>query len=109
MEQKLRKLRSLLAEVADLRAAGSVLYWDQATYLPPGAADARGRQMATLSRLAHEKFTDPIIGRLLDDLRPYAESLPIDSDDAALLRVTQRDYDRLTQVPAAFMAFTFSR
>ncbi len=104
MEQKLGELRSLLMEVSDLRAAGSVLYWDQATYLPPGAAEARGRQMATLSRLAHEKFTDPAIGRLLDDLRPHGESLPFDSDDAGLLRVTRRDYERLTQVPASFMA-----
>ena len=47
--------------------------------------------MATLARLAHEKFTDPAIGRLLDELRPYEESLPYDSDDASLIRVTRRD------------------
>ena len=38
-------------------------FWDQTTYLPmpPGqtnGAAARGRQLATLSRLAHEKFTN---------------------------------------------------
>jgi carboxypeptidase Taq len=59
--------------------------------------------MATLSRLAHEQFTSAEMGRLLDDLRPYAENLPFDSDDAGLVRVTQRNYDRLVKVPAAFV------
>lgn len=104
MKQKLQELRSRLTEVSDLRAAEAILYWDQATYLPPGAAEARGRQMATLSRIAHERFVDPVIGRLLEDLQPYEESLPYDSDDAALLRVTRRDYERQTRVPASFVA-----
>jgi carboxypeptidase Taq len=67
--------------------------------MPPGGAAARGRQLATLSRLSHEKFTDPAIGRLLDELEKGAESLPYDSDEAALIRVTRRDYDRSTKIP----------
>ena len=65
---------------------------------------ARGR-WRTLGRLAHEKFTDPAIGKLLDDLQPWAESLPYDSDEASLIRVTRRDVragDRAC--PPAFMA-----
>ena len=60
--------------------------------------------MATLARLAHEKFTDPAVGKLLDELRPYEESLPYDSDDASLIRVTRREYERNTKIPAAFVA-----
>ncbi|MBI5564032.1 MAG: carboxypeptidase M32 [Chloroflexi bacterium] len=91
-------------EVDDLNRATAVLSWDQTTYMPPGGAAARGRQMATLSRLAHEKFTTAAIGKLLDALRPYEESLPYDSDEASLLRVTRREYEKLTKVPAAFVA-----
>ncbi|NWG18579.1 MAG: carboxypeptidase M32 [Chloroflexi bacterium] len=91
-------------EVSDIRHANALLGWDQSTYMPPGGAPARGRQMAILARLAHEKFTDPAIGRLLDDLRPYEESLPYDSDDASLIRVARREYERDTRVPAAFVA-----
>ena len=50
--------------------------------MPKGGAAARARQGATLSRLAHEKFTDPALGKLLDDLAPHVERLPYDSDDA---------------------------
>jgi carboxypeptidase Taq len=60
--------------------------------------------MGTLAKLAHEKSTDPAIGHLLDALQPYAESLPYDSDDASLIRVTRRQFERAVKVPASFMA-----
>lgn len=100
----LTELKQRLAEVADLRQANAVLNWDQATYMPPAGNAGRGRAMATLTRLAHEKFTDPALGRLLDSLQPWAESLPYESDEAALVRVTRRDYEKATRVPPAFAA-----
>ncbi len=106
MEAKLNALKARLLEVNDLGSANAVLGWDQATYMPPGGAEARARQMSTLARLTHEKFTDAAVGHLLDDLRPYADSLPADSDDAALIRVTWRDYQRFVRVPSDFVAET---
>jgi carboxypeptidase Taq len=104
MEAKLAELKRRLIEVNDLNSAVAVLQWDQQVYMPPGGAETRSRQMGTLSQLAHEKFTDAAVGQLLDDLRGYGESLPYDSNDAALIRVTQRDYDRLARVPASLVA-----
>jgi carboxypeptidase Taq len=104
MEAKLGELKNRLLEIDDLQAASAVLSWDQTTYMPPGGAPARGRQMATLQRLAHEKLTDAAIGKLLEDLRSYEESLPPDSDDASLIRVTRREYERVVNVPASFVA-----
>jgi carboxypeptidase Taq len=103
-ETKLAELKRCLLEISDLSAAGAVLNWDQNTYMPPGGADARSRQRATLSRLAHEKSVDPALGRLLDALEPNAEGLPYDSDDASLIRVARRDFERATKVPADFVA-----
>ncbi len=94
----------LLLEADDLKSAANVLVWDQSTYMPPGGGQARARQLATLERLAHEKFTSPQIGRLLDQLRPYEESLPYESDEASLIRVTRREYERKVKVPADFVA-----
>jgi carboxypeptidase Taq len=104
IEPKLEELKKRLAEVNDLRSAAAVLEWDQMTYMPPGGADARGRQMATLERLAHQKFTHPTIGRMLAELRSYEGSLAYDSDEAALIRVTRRDYERAVKVPPSFVA-----
>jgi carboxypeptidase Taq len=72
--------------------------------MPKGGAIARARQGATLNRLAHEKFIDPALGKLLDSLAPYAERLPYDCDDASLVRIVRRDFDKATKVPAEFVA-----
>ena len=104
MQEKLAELKSRLLEASDLRSAAAVLYWDQATYMPPGGAEARGRQLGQLSQLAQEKATDPAIGRLLDELRPYEESLPYEHDDASLIRVSRREYERATKLPPEFVA-----
>lgn len=103
-ERKLEELKHRLLEIGDLGAAGAVLSWDQATYMPTGGADARARQGATLSRLAHEKSVDPSLGKLIDALSPYGETLPYDSDDASLIRVARRDFVRAAKVPADFVA-----
>jgi len=104
MEALLQQLRSRLTEVYDLRAASAVLQWDQTTYMPPGGAAARARQLATLARLSHERLLDPEIGRLLEALQPYEKDLPYDSDEAGLLRATRRVYERALRVPPAFVA-----
>ncbi len=103
-ERQLQELKERLREIYDLEHTRALLYWDQATYMPPGGAAARGRQIALLSRLAHERLTDPAIGKLLDALRPYEESLPYDDDNASLIRVTRRIYERAVKVPSDFLA-----
>ncbi len=104
MEARMAELRTRLMEIADLGSANAVLGWDQATYMPEGGGAARSRQSALLGKLAHERATDPALGHLLDDLTAYAESLPYDHDDAALIRVARRDFDKATQIPTALIA-----
>lgn len=103
MEAKLQELKRLLGEINDLNAAAAVLHWDQTTYMPTGGAAARARQIATLRRLAHEKLTHPAIGKLLDALHSYEECLSYDADEAGLIRIARRDYERAVRVPASFM------
>jgi carboxypeptidase Taq len=104
VEARMAELRQRLHEIADLNAAGAVLGWDQATYMPSGGAGARARQGATLSRLAHEKLTDAALGRLLDSLDAPAARLPDTTDEASLVRVARRDFEKAVRVPAEFMA-----
>lgn len=103
LERRLTELKTLLAEVYDLRHAQAVLNWDMNCFMPPGGAPARARSLATLARLDHEKFTSPAIGRALDALQDYADGLPPEHDDAALVRVTRREYERALKVPADFV------
>src|SRR5437773_12096616 len=88
------ELKQRLKTIEHLRGAERALIWDQATYMPPSAAEARGRQLALLSSLAHERLADAAIGRLLDSVTPRAEAQGADSDDGALVRVTRREHER---------------
>jgi carboxypeptidase Taq len=104
MEAKFQELRKRLTEINDLNSANALLGWDQSTYMPPGGTDARARQSATLNRLAHERLTDPKVGRLLEDLRPYEESMGYGSDEASLIRVARREFERAVKVPSDLVA-----
>ncbi|MBV8755219.1 MAG: hypothetical protein JO328_20395, partial [Hyphomicrobiales bacterium] len=95
-------LKHRLSEIYDLNAAGSVLSWDEATYMPVGGAAARGRQSALLGRLAHERFVDPALGKHIDYLEARAGELA--AADASLIRVLRRDYEKAIKVPAEYVA-----
>ncbi|WP_413162389.1 carboxypeptidase M32 [Capilliphycus salinus ALCB114379] len=103
-EPQLIELKQRLSEINDIESVIALLHWDQATYMPAGGAAARGRQIATLKQIAHEKLTDPNLGQLLEDLRPYEASLPQDSLAASLIAIARRDYQRAIRVPSEFMA-----
>ena len=104
MSEKLDKLKELLGEVSDINRAASVLSWDQQVNMPPGGAEARGQQMATLGKIAQEKFITDEVGRLLDDLKKEFTDADPDSDDAAMIRVAARNYDKAKRVPPEFVA-----
>ena len=99
MEKKIEQLKTILSEISDLSYTAALLGWDQQTYMPPGGAEARGNQLALLGRLVHERVTSPELGKLLDELKPYAASLDPNLDDARLVKVTARGYEKAIRVP----------
>jgi carboxypeptidase Taq len=104
VEPALAELKDRLGEIADLRRATSVLYWDQLVSMPDSGNEARGAQLVTLESIAQDRFVDDRIGELLDELAPYAESLPHEADDACLIRVTRHDFEKLRRVPTELTA-----
>jgi carboxypeptidase Taq len=103
VEAKLAELKYRLLEISDLMAAEALLDWDQSTYMPGGGARARARQSATLSRLAHGKSVDPALGDLLDALAPYGAGLPYESDEASLIRIARRDFEKAIKLPSDYV------
>ena len=104
MEEKLKRFKEILADAFDLNAVGMLLDWDQQVNMPSGGVEGRGYQSALIASLAHKTFTSAEVGRLLDELEPYAASLDPEADDACLIRVARREYAKLTLVPTQFVA-----
>ena len=101
MDARLTELKHRLGEVSDLRSATAVLDWDQMVMMPPAGAAVRAERLATLERVAHERFVDGRIGELVDELGELEASLAYDSDDASLIRVTRRDWEKARRIPVA--------
>ena len=94
------QLRDRLGELWDIAKIGALAGWDQQTMMPPQGGPVRAMQMATMSKVVHEQLVSDELGRLLEELAPYEESLDYDSDEASLIRVTRRDRDKELRVPA---------
>jgi len=78
MEEKLRQLKTLLNEASDLEHVVELLEWDAETYMPPAGAQDRAYHRATVESLMHRKFVSEEVGRLLEELKPWAEQLDPD-------------------------------
>jgi carboxypeptidase Taq len=104
VSDKLDQLKTVIGEVSDLNSTASLLGWDQQTYMPIGGGEARGQQLATLGKLAHEKGTSDEVGKLLDDLKQEFAGADSTSDEAAMVRVAARDYEKAVRVPGEFIA-----
>ena len=97
------RLQSLVSEIVDLRHAAAVLGWDERVCMPPGGVAVHGDMLATVQRLAHQKFTSSEIGDLIGAAREELTSLPADAPAVRQLRVTARDYERATRVSSDYV------
>jgi carboxypeptidase Taq len=86
-----------------LGSCAELLGWDEETCMPRGGAAHRGRQMALLAGLHHERLTDPRVEEWLADV----DGTPLVADplspEAVNVRELRRTYDRACQVPRALV------
>ncbi len=100
-EKNYDALSKRMAEIADLTGAASLLQWDQETYMPSGAGEIRGQQLATLYGLAHEQFTADETLRLLELLKADEEVLT--QNQIHSVDRLWRDYKRKTCLDREFV------
>ncbi|MFW5870452.1 MAG: carboxypeptidase M32 [Candidatus Sumerlaeota bacterium] len=91
-----------IAEIKDLSGASACLSWDQETYMPPGAQEARGNQMARIGQIIHEKFTSDEMGQLLEKLQ--GDDAPEDEDARVAVERTAWNFERQAKVPGELVS-----
>jgi carboxypeptidase Taq len=101
MGEAYTELIARVRETALLASCGSLLHWDQQTYMPPKGAAHRAEQAAAVAGVVHRQFTAPEVG----DLLSAAEAGRYDagSPEAVNLRGIRRDYDRARRLPEALV------
>ena len=104
MTDSIGQLRERMAALMDLRTINQLLEWDQQTMMPPRGVQTRAESLATLQRIRHEMFVSDEVGRLLDAADAEINGQGPDSDDAALIRVTRRRWEKARRVPSQLAA-----
>ena len=101
--QSFEKLNKILGEIQDLKNASAVLNWDLSTYMPKHGSAMRGRQLATLGKLAHEKFVSNEVKELLNSLDGYENKFEYESYEASLLRLVRKEFTKSTKLSSEFV------
>jgi carboxypeptidase Taq len=99
----LKELTAYTRESADLGSLAALAGWDQETAMPPGGAEARGRQSAAIGALLHERQTAPQIREWLDRLEPRVAASPFTDADRGMVREVRRDYETSVKLPTALV------
>ena len=90
----------VMKRIADIKYSGAVLQWDQETYMPTNGSEGRGRQLATLAEIAHEKFTDPRTGDLLHELILQGQ---LSDEEKKNVQLTLEEFEKNKKLPAVFV------
>lgn len=95
----LGRLKQELAVLADIQGATGILNWDREVLMPSGAAEQRAHQASTLGGLVHKMLVTEEMGDLLETLHSDLSRGDYDSDDASIVRITWRNYQRMVRIP----------
>jgi len=101
-DQAWQALTAHMLEIMDLDGIDGVLGWDQHVWMPGAGAEYRGRQSALISRLRHERMSDPVVGDWLTVLTEDDASMA-DPVRAAAVRNLGRTTARLKKIPASLV------
>ncbi|MBK8033143.1 MAG: carboxypeptidase M32 [Chloroflexi bacterium] len=88
-----------IAELSDILNAISILKWDARTQMPPGGAETRGYQLATLTRVAQEHFVSDQTARLLDAAERELAGADPDSYPVRAVQQTRQYFDIIRRIP----------
>jgi carboxypeptidase Taq len=109
MNKDYQSLLEYSRDLYALRSAVGLLSWDQETMMPSKGGEGRARAMASLSRVMHQRFSDP---RLLEALEACAadekgapgSGMPLSEEERVVVRELRRDRDKAVKVPESLAA-----
>jgi carboxypeptidase Taq len=98
-ERAYETLRDHAGHTALLSSIEELLSWDERTMLPAAGAEHRARQMALLSGMIHDRWTDPRMGQWLAQLADAPLAADEHSDAGATIRRIRRLHERACKLP----------
>jgi len=97
------ELKEQMNKIAVLESTEGVLAWDLEANLPPKAIDHRAEQLAQLTSLQHDWFTNPRVGELIATVESSSLVMDPESEQAVNVREWRRLFDRETKLPTTLV------
>ncbi len=88
------------AAINDLLNIANLLTWDFRSMMPPGGAETRGKQMATLTGMARDLLLSDDTARRVEAARKAIADLPEDSIEAKCVLQAEQALDYHKRLPA---------
>ena len=92
-----------MGEVNDLLNAKSILSWDAKTMMPPGGADTRAKQLATLTVVARDHLVADETRRLLEQAEAETANLASDSVERTICGQVREAIEYHLRIPTALV------
>ncbi len=96
------KLLVELKRIYLLGGALGLMHWDEQVNLPKGSSSQRAEQLSALADLVHRESTLPQMGQWIEELEN--NTVQFSNQELAVLKEARRNYDRMTKLPAEFVA-----
>lgn len=93
------ELTKSMRQLAVLGSTGSVLGWEERTYMPRNGSDLRAEQLSMISGMIHERFVSDRVGELITACENSDLTKDPDSIEAANVRELRHEYDKETKLP----------
>ncbi|MDE3240214.1 MAG: carboxypeptidase M32 [Paracoccaceae bacterium] len=95
-----------MAAVSDLLSAINLLNWDARTQMPPGGAETRAKQIATLTAMARDRAASDAMQQLISRAEDTLADVPETDLRRRALAQAKREIDILRRIPAALITET---
>ena len=100
MNERYDRLLASSREISTLESIGELLSWDQETYMPPAATDARSEQRTLVATLMHQRLVSEQLGEAIERLHGSEELEALGAEAVANVRELRRRHQRERKVPA---------
>jgi len=97
---KYEEYRRYMQQTMDLGSAVALLSWDKEVYMPPKSIRFRAQQIATLSAMAHNRFTDTSFGESLKKLK---DEQTLTESQRRNITLTIEDFEKEKKLPSSFV------
>jgi len=99
-EKLLEKTRDSIV----LNTVQGLIHWDMETMMPPNAVEQRGLQLELLSRIGHQRDTDPEVGKLLHQIQTNSKYYKLEEVEKRNVRLIDQRYREQTSLPEKLVA-----